>query len=147
MHKITWSSLQGLHCVFRYVKFLKSVFLTMFKYRGDIAKTGDKSSLCCFFQSNSNTTVVKISKWKLIYMNFIKSKCAWHMFCVRFGTGSRVMPLFFKLLNPYKESFFVFFESQIKLLENSYIDASIVCIVIFYSTADQFLILIHWITI
>ena len=66
---------------------------------------------------------------------------------VRFGTGSRVMPLFFKLLNPYKESVFVFFESQIKLLENSYIDASIVCIVIFYSTADQFLILIHCITI
>ena len=47
---------------------------------------------------------------------------------------------FLKLLNPYKESlcikllqqsshFYVFFESQIKLLENSYIDDSIVCIV------------------
>mgnify|MGYP000096067638 CR=1 FL=1 len=53
------------------------------------------------------------------------------------------MPFFLKLLNPYKEILcikllqqlshlcfvFVFFESQIKLLENSYIDDSIVCIV------------------
>ena len=80
MHKITWASLKGLHRAFLYVKFWKSVFPTMFKYRGDIAKTGDKSSLGCFFQSNTDTTVVKVSKWKLINMNFIKSKCAWHLF-------------------------------------------------------------------
>ena len=58
------------------------------------AKTGDKLSLRCFFQSNTKTTVVKISKWKLIYVNFIKIKCTWHLLCeVRHG-GSRVMPLF-----------------------------------------------------
>jgi len=64
-----------------------------------------------------------------------------HDICVvRFVTG---VPELCPLLNPYKESlcikllqqlshlygFVLFFESQIKLLENSYIDDSIVCIV------------------
>ena len=57
---------------------------------------------------------------------------------VRFGTGVPELYLFLKLLNPYKESLcinrlqqlshlyvVVVFESQIKLLENSYIDDSI----------------------
>ena len=61
---------------------------------------------------------------------------------MRFGTGVPELCPFLKLLYPYKESLcikllqqlshlyvFVFFESQIKLLENSYIDDSIVCIV------------------
>ena len=38
MHKSEWSSLKVVHRVFHYVKFWKSVFPTMFKYRGDIAK-------------------------------------------------------------------------------------------------------------
>ena len=29
MHKITWSSLKGLHCTFRYIKIWKSVFPTI----------------------------------------------------------------------------------------------------------------------
>ena len=53
----------------------------------------DKSSLR-LFQSNTYSTVVKISEWMLIDMNFITSKCTWHWFCeVRQG-GSRGMPLF-----------------------------------------------------
>ena len=67
-----------------------------------------------------------------------------HDICVvRFVTGVPELCPFLKLLNPYKESlcikllqqlshlygFVLFFESQIKLLENSYIDDSIVCIV------------------
>jgi len=59
-----------------------------------------------------------------------------HDICfMRFGTG--VMPFFLKLLKSVQRKFrqqlsliYVFvFESQIKLLENSYIDDSIVCIV------------------
>ena len=66
-----------------------------------------------------------------------------HDICfVRFGTVVSELCPFLKLLNPYKESLCIkflqqlsnlnglvlFFESQIKLLENSYIDDSIVCI-------------------
>jgi len=42
----------------------------MISYRSDIAKTGDKSSLRCRFQSNTYTTVVKVSEWKFIYMKY-----------------------------------------------------------------------------
>ena len=68
MHKVTWSSFKGLHRAFCDVKFWKSVFPTMIKYRGDIAKTGDKSSLRC--SCNTCTTVVKVSEWKFIYMKY-----------------------------------------------------------------------------
>ena len=90
----TWITCTNYHAYDDLIKFWKYVFPTMFKYRGNIAKTGDKSSLRCFFQSNTNTTVVKISKWNLIYMHVIKSKCAWHLFCEVRHRSSRVMPLF-----------------------------------------------------
>ena len=79
---------------FRYVKFWNSVFPTLFKYRGDIAKTGDTSYLRCRFQSHTSISVVKASTWKLIFMIFMKNKCAWHLFCAVWQRGSRVMPLF-----------------------------------------------------
>jgi len=71
-----------MHCAFCYVKFCKS---WLFKYHGDIAKTGDKSSTLpfsvrCRFQSNTFTKVVKASTWKLLYMILMKIKCAWHLF-------------------------------------------------------------------
>ena len=43
-------------------------------------ETGDKSSLRCRFHSNTYSTVVKASKWKFIYLKYMKSKCAWHLF-------------------------------------------------------------------
>ena len=81
-------------CAFRYVKFWKSAFPTLFKYSGDIAKTGDTSYLRCRFQSHTSISVVKASTWKLIFMIFMKNKCAWHLFCAVWQRGSRVMPLF-----------------------------------------------------
>ena len=68
--------------------------LTLLKYHGDIAKTGDKSSLHCRFQSNTYTKVVKASTWKLLYMILMKIKCACHLFCEVWQRGSPVMPLF-----------------------------------------------------
>ena len=74
-------------------------------------------------------------------MNFIKSKCARHLFCEVQYRVPELCP-FLKLLNPYKESLcikllqqlsnlnvFCCFLKVIKLLENSYIDDLIVCIV------------------
>ena len=74
-------------------------------------------------------------------MNFIKSKCARHWFCEVQYRVPELCP-FLKLLNPYKESLcikllqqlsnlnvFCCFLKVIKLLENSYIDDLIVCIV------------------
>ena len=61
-------------------------------------------------QSSSLKVYVKISKWKLIYMNFMNRKCTWHLFWEVRPGGSRVMPLF-------------------EIVKYSYIDDSIVCIV------------------
>ena len=89
---------------FRYVKFWKSVFPTLFKYRGDIAKTGDKLYIRCRFQSHTYIPVVKASTWKLIYLIFMKNKCAWHLFCeVRQREVPELCP-FLKLLYPYREN-------------------------------------------
>ena len=105
-------------------------------------ESGDKLSSHCFFQSNTSTTVVKISKWKLIYMNFIKSKINVHDICfVRFGMGVPELCPFIEIVKSVWRKFvyqtsstvkssFLFFKSQIKLLENSYIDDSKVCIVL-----------------
>ena len=79
---------------FCYVKFWKSVFQTLFKYRGDIAKTGDNSYIRCRFQSHTSISVVKASTWKLIYLISMMNKCAWNLFCEVRQRGSRVMPLF-----------------------------------------------------
>ena len=52
-------------------KFWKSVCPTLFKYHGDIAKTGDKSSLLCHVYFNTKNTDFKSSKWKLLYKQFV----------------------------------------------------------------------------
>jgi len=85
----------------------------MFKYRGDIAKTGDTSSLRCFFQSNTNTTVVKISKMKVGIHELCKRVNVHDICFVKFGTRVPELCPFLKLLNPYKESL------CIKLLQQS----------------------------
>ena len=72
---------------FRYAKFWKFVFPTLFKYRGDI---GDTSYIRCRFVSY----VYRSCKGIHMKVEIPKNKCAWHLFCEVRQRGSRVMPLF-----------------------------------------------------